>query len=261
VSTTAIVVALISGGISLAAAAVSFRGQRSVARLNSQLEEQRSAAAVRARYRDPLLSAVFDLQSRLYNIVAQDFLVDYLLGGDERDRAYAVENTLHVLAEYLGWVEILRREIQFLDLGDEVADRKWTKSLEAVRDRLADDKIDPVLRLFRGEQRAIGELMILPTTDPGVRPQHCVGFAKFATCRKEPEFGRWFDQLEADLDLLAKEPGDHLERLLLLHGALIDVLDVLDPDCKRFAPQNRGRLSKQHVYERSAHSGLRRPRA
>ncbi len=254
-STAAIVVALISGGISLAAAAASFMSSRSVARLNSQLEEQRSArskkeqaAAVRARYRDPLLSAVFDLQSRIWNIVENTFLVRYLKEDDERGRAYAVENTLHVLAEYLGWVEILRREVQFLDLGEEAADREWAPKLERVRDVLADDEIDPVFRLFRGEQRAIGELMTLSTTDPdGGRPHQCLGFAKFATCRREPDFGRWFEKLEADLHLLAKEPHDHHGRLLLLHDALIDLLDILDRECKRFPPKRRERIPQQRV--------------
>lgn len=252
---TAIVVALISGGISLAAAAASIVSARGVARLNDRLEEQRRARtkeeqadAVRARYRDPLLGAVFDLQSRLYNIVAKRFLVRYLLGDDERGRAYAVENTLHVLAEYLGWVEILRREIQFLDLGEEVADRQWTASLERVRDTLARDDVDPVLRLFRGEQRAIGELMTLAATSPdGARPHECLGYARFATCRGEPEFARWFEQLAADLEVLAREPREHLERLLLLHNALIDVLDILDPGCRRFAAERRARLGAEHL--------------
>jgi hypothetical protein len=121
---TAIVVALISGAVSLAAAAISLLSARSVARLNSELEERRrartkeeQAAELRARYRDPLLGAAFDLQSRLYNIVAKDFLVRYCGEQDQTSRTYAVENTLYVLAEY-GWVEIVRREIRFLDLGE-----------------------------------------------------------------------------------------------------------------------------------------------
>ena len=92
---TAIIVALVSGVLSLAAAAVSFWSAQRVARLNSELEEQphaRSqrglAAKLRARYRDPLLSAAFDLQSRLHNIVAQSFLVRYYVQGGEGERAY-----------------------------------------------------------------------------------------------------------------------------------------------------------------------------
>ena len=40
------------------------------------------------------------------------------------------------------------------------------------------------------------------------------------------EFARWFDRLEADFDLLAREPERHIERPVLLQNALIDALDV-----------------------------------
>ncbi len=248
---TAIVVALISGAVSLAAATVSLLSARSVARLNSQLEEQRRARTkreqadeLRARYRDPLLGAVFDLQSRLYNIVAKDFLVRYYLGEDSVTRGYAVEHTLHVMAEYLGWVEILRREVQFLDLGEEVANRRWVGTLERVTDGFARDDVDPVLRLFRGEQRAIGELMAFPVEGAEEARRHgCLGYAGFTTRLQEAQFGRWFERLSADIDLLAREPRDHLERPVLLQNALVDVLDVLDPDCNRFAAERRGKLS------------------
>ncbi len=81
----------------------------------------------------------------------------------------------------------------------------------------------------------------------GGRPHQCLGFAKFATCRREPDFGRWFEKLEADLHLLAKEPHDHHGRLLLLHDALIDLLDILDRECKRFPPKRRERIPQQRV--------------
>ncbi len=248
---TAIVVALISGAVSLAAATISLLSARNVARLNSQLEDQRRARTkqeqaeeLRARYRDPLLGAVFDLQSRLYNIVGRKFLVRYYAPDDSAMRAYALDHTLHVVAEYLGWVEILRREVQFLDLGEEVADREWVTALESVTDGFASDDIDPVLRLFRGEQRAIGELMSVPMDDPdGPRRHGCIGYAGFTARRQEPEFSRWFERLSADIDLMAREPKAHLERPVLLQNALVEVLDVLDPNCTRFGAQRRRRLS------------------
>jgi hypothetical protein len=224
-----------------------------VARLSSELEERRHNASkreqaeeLRARYRDPLLAAVFDLQSRLYNIVAQDFLEHYVRRerGGESARQYAVENTLHLLAEYLAWVEIIRREIQFLDLGEELANRRWVQALERVRDVLARDDIDPVLRVFRGEQRAIGETMtvVLKDSDSG-RVRESLGYAEFVARRREPCFARWFGKLEADLNTLASEPAEHLDRAVLLQHSLIDVLDVLDEECSRFPAERRSRLT------------------
>lgn len=243
---TAIVVAVISGVVSLAAAAISLLSARSVARLNSELEERRharskeeQAAELRSRYRDPLLGAAFDLQSRLYNIVAKDFLIRYCGEDDQSSRTYAVENTLYVLAEYLGWVEILRREIRFLDLGGELANREWVTTLELVRDTFARDDIDPVLRVFRGDQRAIGEVMTV--TGEGDR-RECRGYASFAVERQRRDFSRWFEPLEADIQLLSREPTQHLERPVLLQHALVDVVELLDPKCARFPAERRTRL-------------------
>lgn len=248
---TAIVVALISGVVSLAAAAISLLSARNVARLNSELEERRrartkeeQAAELRARYRDPLLGAAFDLQSRLYNIVAKDFLVRYCGEQDQTSRTYAVENTLYVLAEYLGWVEIVRREIRFLDLGEETANRQWVTTLERVRDAFARDDIDPVLRIFRGDQRAIGEVMTV--TGEGERGESR-GYASFALERQRPDFSRWFESLEADIQLLAREPRQHLERPLLLQHALVDLVELLDPKCARFSAERRTRLDAPAV--------------
>ena len=242
---TAIAVALVSGGVSLAAAAISVLNARGVARLNSELEDRRQAqskkeqaAEVRARYRDPLLGAAFDLQSRLFNIVAKKFLVHYCAEQNDSSRDYAVENTLYVLAEYLGWVEIVRREIRFLDLGDELANGQWVTTLERVRETLARDDIDPVLRVFRGDQRAIGEVM---TVADGERME-CRGYASFVQERRRPEFARWFKSLEPDIELLAREPDRHLDRVVRLQHALVDVLDLLDPGCARFRPERRTRL-------------------
>jgi hypothetical protein len=247
-----IIVAVVSGVVSLAAAAIALVSNRGVARLSSELEERRRLATkheqaeeLRARYRDPLIAAVFDLQSRLYNIVAQDFLSHYV--SHQRDgesaRRYAIDNTLFLLAEYLAWVEIIRREIQFLDLGEELANRRWLQALEQVRDVLARDDLDPVLRLFRGEQRAIGETMtvVLNDTTSG-RMHESLGYSEFVARHQDPALSRWFGKLEVDVQALACEPEAHLKRVVLLQNSLIDVLDVLDPECKRFPAARRSRL-------------------
>lgn len=251
---TGIVIALISGAISLLAAGFSVVNARSVAKLEDRLEEQRhqrskdeQAAELRARYRDPLLNAAFDLQSRLFNIIHKRFLIRYARA-DDASRRYAVESTLYVLAEYLGWVEIIRREIQFLDLGDQVANQRWLGMLERVRDVLASDDVDPALRIFRADQRAIGEIMLVsPQEDDGTHRLQCLGYASFAKRLSDPDFGRWFEKLRDDLALLASEPESHLDRPARLHNALIDVLDLLDPDYKRFARERRSRLEPAKI--------------
>lgn len=82
------------------------------------------------------------------------------------------------LPRYLGWVEILRRGIQFLDLGRSRVNTRVMRQISRIGSSLA--RIDPVsneLRLFRVQQRAIGGLMVHPDGEPGRR--RCLGYAEF----------------------------------------------------------------------------------
>jgi hypothetical protein len=240
----AIVLALLAGALSLLNSVYTTR-------VASRLEDERQAkskaallAELMARYRDPLLQASFDLQSRIYNIVAQGFLQTHYCNGTESTREYARENTLYVLADYLGWVEILRREVRFLDLGDEVANRAWTARLVAVRTTLLSDRFPPRFRVFNGQQRAIGEIMIAAGADRDARPE-TLGYAGFLARQQDPAFDRWFVDLRADLDALANEPAaGHEERLVALQHALVELIDILDPKQVRIPGSERRRLAE-----------------
>src|SRR4051812_16714119 len=52
------------------------------------------ADRIALRFREPVLQAAFNLQSRLFNIVQQGFFDDFLTSDEETDddRAYAVRN-------------------------------------------------------------------------------------------------------------------------------------------------------------------------
>ena len=198
-----------------------------------------------SRYRDPLLRAAFDLQSRLYNIVEQSFLTDYYSSEDAEARHYACENTLYVIAEYLGWVEILRREVRFLDLGDELSNRKWVLRVDAIRHTLLTDDYEPVLRLFNGQQRAIGEIMAEPAANAaqaGEGRLQCIGYAAFVARQSDPEFARWFAQMRTDVGVLAGEPEGHLDRVVALQHELVELIDFLDPEHTRLPPYDREKL-------------------
>jgi hypothetical protein len=243
VDIAAIVVAVVAGGVSLLSAIYTTRLAN---RLELERHERTKAELLDElmdRYREPLLQASFDLQSRIYNIAAQGFLTEHYLNGNEAAREYARENTLYVLAEYLGWVEVLRREVRFLDLGDEAANRDWTTRLRAVNKTLLIDTYSPRFRLFAGQQRAIGEIMVSSVSGPdGDRPG-TLGYAAFLRKQEDPQFDRWFAQLREDVDVIAREPGgDDHRRLRALQRALVDLIDFLDPGHIRFDAAERQRL-------------------
>lgn len=253
-----IVVSLVSAAVALGSVVLSARAARQTAQLNHELEMAKSRATkeelveeLMSRYREPLLRAAYDLQSRIYNIIRQEFLVRYGGQGREHEQAYAVDNTLFLFAEYFGWVEILRRDVQFLDLGDVERNRLLVERLEAIGDTFASDRkvLAPSFRIFRGDQRALGELMIPSSSDSngggggggggdrGGERRHCIGYARFRDrLHHDPAFAAWFQPLAADVSALAlakDDAGGH-ERLTRLQHDLIDLISFLDDPPRRF---------------------------
>lgn len=201
--------------------------------------------------RDPLLWAAFDLQSRIYNIVGQNFLNAYLLRGSEEERAYARRNTVFVFAQYLGWQEIVRRSVQFLDLGSQQDNLKLINCFSKAAGILSSDSFpglssnsfpDSIFRVFRGDQRAIGEIMVI------VQPSGelaCIGYAEFcAKMDADAAFAQWFTHLVASIELLASVEDASHPRLVALQHNLVELINLLDPDASRFPDRLRKRLSK-----------------
>ncbi len=183
-----------------------------------------------AKFREPLSSAAYELQGRLYNIIELGFLPKYYVAGDEAQRSYALENTLYVVAQYFGWSEILHREIQFLSFGDS----KRTRAVAQHQRRIVelfqshDPRLGRPFLTWRGEQRAIGERMI--EREDGV--SHCIGYATFLE-RREPEFRRWFTRLEGEIrDLATTQPNP---RLTELQHALVALIREFDPHRLRYS--------------------------
>ncbi len=254
-------VSLISAAVALSSAVlVAVLGARAArGQLELQAEIERQQAARRKQeerqdlmsgIRDPVLWAAFDLQSRIYNIVAQQFLSVYLMHGSEEESAYARNNTLFTLAQYLGWVEIVRRRVQFLDLGSNQDNLRLVNCFSNISGILSTDSFaNSMLRVFRGDQRAIGEIMI----DKSVQgEQACIGYAEFCTkMDNDLSFARWFALLSTHIEQLATTDVGEKSRLVALQRAMIDLIDILDPDSVRFPDRQRRKLSAHPIDEQS----------
>jgi hypothetical protein len=202
------------------------------------------AEAMLSRYREPLLAAAQNLQSRLYNIVHGRYLVAYLHCGDPDQERYARDYTVYLLAEYLCWVGIIRRDLRFLDPGSQEGNRELVRKLEAAGGAISHEKLARPLRLFRGEQRAIGELMMIPTGDTGAARYESLGYVRFcARLDDDQEFAKWFQRLRSDVDEVASTAPAEQTRLIALQNRLIDLIEFLDPDRLRLPSKYRERLT------------------
>jgi hypothetical protein len=244
-----LIVAAASAVLSLGAGLVSARANRKSKIFEAELERQRKAEDAAAvaerilhRYRDPLLDAAQTLQSRSFNIVANGYLGSFLHCGDPVEEVYARRYTVFAVAEYMTWVEIVRRELRFLDVGDQERNRQLMALLTKTQVTLQSDKIRGPFRVFRGRQRAIAELMMIPTGASEGPRNECIGYAAFCDrLDEDPDFADWFTRLLDEVDLLTTRDND--QRIIQLQNDLVDLIDHLDPKALRIPPDFRNRLN------------------
>ncbi len=215
-----------------------------LARLKADLQTERDerlarqeAEKVISKFRDPLLQAAYELQSRIYNILKQSFLSTYYSNGSGPEKEYAVENTVFLIAQFLGWTELIRQEIRFLDLGSDEETRQLRSLQDSMYTLLQTDRFGKGFRLFAGEQRAIGELMI----DRTAELPRCIGFAAFLKDRNQ-DVHHWLDPLREDVKKMAANVQPFEERLVSIQRSLVDLLDFLDPKCVYFPGNSRGKI-------------------
>jgi hypothetical protein len=129
-----------------------------------------------ARYRDPLLLASQDLQSRLYNITDKGITNYFPQGGEEKNNLLLY--TAFLVGQYLSWTHILRLQAQFLRFSTDKQNSDLTRVMHGIDFEFSTDKYNrqgaAPLNLWRGQQMAIGELM---TTGDG--ELLCMGYAAF----------------------------------------------------------------------------------
>lgn len=209
------------------------------ARLSSALETERderkalldrklSAEDVLTRYREPLAAAAMDLQSRCYNIVHLDFFGKFGSGHERHDDALVT--TLFRLAQYLGWTEILRREVQYLSFPEEDDTRRVAQLQSDITRRLASSDADEPLMIWADEQRAIGERMIV--RDDG--KTYCMGYAHFRD-DYDACFAALFRRTRPDLTDTAAQ-----QRLRDVQHLLCQLVATLDPKHLRYSKEQLG---------------------
>jgi hypothetical protein len=215
------------------------------ARIETQIE---AAERILDQYRDPLLDAAQTLQSRLFNVVELNYFGKYLHCGDPDEERYAREYTLYALAEYLCWAEIVRRELRFLDLGDVPRTRQLMAHLAQIQLTIQTDQVLSPFQIFRGRQRAIAEVSMVPTGATTGPRTECMGFAAFSRrLHTDQEFRSWFAPLDADVDEVARSDRAGNVRLVRLQRDLMDLIDLLDPHAVRVPPRHRQRLEADHA--------------
>jgi len=194
-----------------------------VHRRTAQFERDLEAEEVLMRYRQPLAAAAFDLQSRLYNILRMNFLEKFGEGHDRADEAQ--RTTLFRLAQYFGWTEILRRDIQFLSFPQAEETRRVAELQSEIAKGFLTDTYGPALMIWSDEQRGIGERMIVEEHGKVL----CMGYATFRE-KCDDVFAPWHERLRNELP---EEPVR--ARLSHVQHLLCELVETLDTDRVRYS--------------------------
>jgi len=191
----------------------------------AQRDRRRQVQELEARYSDSLLRAADDLQSRLYNIVQQKFL-SYVRLGTEDESFHALASTVWLVGQYFGWVLLLRRDAHSLALGGVARGKELLSLLNEIDALFATDRFGRSFRLWRAQQSAVAEVMIIERTADDVRRFDCLGYSSCVDRLGEQSFARWFEPLKEGLDVTGI--GDPpLDRLSHLQNALLDLAEFL----------------------------------
>jgi hypothetical protein len=192
------------------------------------VKRQAEAKALVHKYRDPLLLAAMDLQSRIFGLVQNNLLA---FSDDEERRDLVFVYTSFLIGQYFSWTWILRRQAQFVRFSTDKQNRELSRILETITDEIALDarKAEHPFMLWRGQQMAIGEMM----TEKEGEEWHCIGYSTFVRKYREDEFfHNWFKPIEKSLQdlVLARERHDSVAtyRLRRLQHRLIDLITLLD---------------------------------
>jgi hypothetical protein len=214
--------------------------QRRYAEEREAVSKAEASQKILARYREPLAQSAFDLQSRIYNILELNFIETFLVRGDPLEQTYAVENTTFLIAQYFAFAEIIRREIFQINLEDEAETRKLAELQSGITSKFRSDGFgfSKAFRLFAGEQRAIGERLLVAEPDR----LGCIGYARFLDWR-QTSTDPLVEKLRADVLSLRDGLDPARDRLVAIQAALVDLLDFLDSKHVRFPSHLRTKLS------------------
>lgn len=202
-------------------------------KINNSIEEKRK----HQYYLEPLIRSAADLQSRIYNILEGGLIERYYHNGSDRNQKYVINNTIFLVAQFFAWTEAARIDVQFINLENDLKTRKLSELQSKIYTLIQTDSLGPHFVFFAGEQRAIGEQMLIKM-DKGY---NCIGYGEFI--KKDAFCNEFlFEELKNEVVKMTENIQGYRVRLQKLQHALIDLLDYLDPNEVRINSNERSKI-------------------
>jgi len=180
-----------------------------------------------SKYRDPLLLAARDLQSRLYHILQSNLLGRFDEAPKEWRDDIVLCYTSFLVGQYFSWTHILRKQAQFLCFSTDKDNKELAIILDKIQSVFNEGDYRTPFTLWRGTQMAIGEIM----TEKADGELFCLGYSDFHQKWIEGDgFRRWFDPIETGIaEIESAGSQTPIIKLRQLQHLLLDLICVLDP--------------------------------
>lgn len=219
-----------------------------LANYNRDLAKKDALEVIVTKYSGVILLAATDLQDRVWHLCerqakAQNPVLK-MKNIDEiaypmwpMTKKHYLHSTIYLFAKYFCWVEILRRDIQFLNFGDDKKTNDFNYFLKKIERCLAETGLKNFLNpgtnissdrpIFQLMQTEIGESLIV---EEGALKQCMMYWNYIETIDDFLNKSSAYKALEA---LLEGAMGDyktkfHLTRLRLLNNALVELINFLN---------------------------------
>lgn len=217
---------------------------------------KRTMEDISRKYREPIALAAIELCNRLSHICDKyppDYLRSSLLtavvdgtslnsADDPHYKRYRLISTVYRLCALLGWIELYRQDTTFLEPNETGPVRRVDNAIFELRADLADGQLNTArdlskwhdLLLFREEQRAVGESMIVGNAST----RGVMGYAQFTALypsEQPSDQAKWIRAAGAFILDLRDEKDFRRVRMQRLIVHLVDLVGATAPSRLRDA--------------------------
>jgi hypothetical protein len=194
--------------------------------LRPKLGWRRDTQRVVSRFTTPLIRSAEALERRINNLVRNE-------GEQWFDTSeYYRFSTLYVFGEHLGWIRIIERRFGFVPIEAMRRGRAFTERLYGVFRGLTSFAYFRAYQSTDVEKSAVPRLMLTAIGEAMIATdrESVIEFTEFATRYiNDPQFARWFVDLDQFLRRVHPENPLSWDRALVTGAELLALLAFLDP--------------------------------
>ena len=214
--------------------------------MNEKWKDRRTLKLVYKKYKNPLILSSKEIALRMDDIGRRKRLRYYLkevfdIQSEYFDpqnhhgkyfSEYRLLSTLYRLCAFLGWLELLRIEVTFLESGKNKQDTQIRSKIRSIQSALSDlqlneNKLSTDVVIFREEQRAIGEGMIDILEGKG----SIIGYGTFVEKYKgflNTGENPWLKPVISYFKEIQAENDFRIKRAEILRDEILDFIFILD---------------------------------